>query len=283
MQTIRSPRSLRRALAEWRERGERIALVPTMGNLHRGHLSLVELAGRHADHVVVSLFVNPTQFGPSEDFAAYPRTISRDRRALREAETDILFTPDAAAMYPFGAEQMTRVEVPGLSDELCGESRPGHFAGVTSVVCRLLNIVQPELAVFGRKDYQQLLIIQRMAKDLHLPVEIRSGPTQREPDGLALSSRNQYLSEAERASAAGIYRALRQCRDALRAGERGYRRLENAGRRRLKAAGLRPDYFAVRTPDLSPPGADTRRFVVLAAAYSGRARLIDNLAVSAVN
>ena len=279
MQTIRSPRSLRRALASWRDDGQRIALVPTMGNLHRGHLSLVELARRHADRVVVSLFVNPTQFGPSEDFAAYPRTMSRDRRVLREAETDMLFSPDASAMYPFGPELMTRVEVPGLSDDLCGSSRPGHFAGVTSVVCRLLNIVQPDLAVFGRKDYQQLLIIQRMAADLHLPVEIRSGPTQREPDGLALSSRNQYLSDSERASAAGIYRALRDCRQALRAGERRFRRLETAGRRSLESAGLRPDYFAVRAPDLSLPGPATRSFVVLAAAYCGRARLIDNLSV----
>jgi len=278
MQTFRSPRSLRRALEEWRGRGQRIALVPTMGNLHRGHMSLVELARRHADRIVVSLFVNPTQFGPNEDFAAYPRTLASDRRALREAETDILFSPDAASMYPFGPGQMTRVEVPGLSDELCGQARPGHFAGVTSIVCRLLNIVQPELAVFGRKDYQQFLIIQRMVKDLHMPVEIRSGPTQREPDGLALSSRNQYLSAAERVSAAAIYRSLRECRDALRAGERDFRLLENAGRRKLKTAGLRPDYFAVRKPDLSVPGPDTRHFVLLAAAVCGPARLIDNLA-----
>jgi len=282
MQTIRSPRSLRRVLDAWRARDERIALVPTMGNLHRGHLSLVELARRHADRVVVSVFVNPTQFGPKEDFAAYPRTLSSDRRALRDTATDLLFVPSAAAMYPFGPEQMTRVEVPGLSDDLCGRTRPGHFAGVTSIVCRLLNIVQPQVSVFGRKDYQQLLIVQRMAADLHLPVRILSGPTQREPDGLALSSRNQYLSKTQRESAAGIYRALRECGDALRGGERRFGLLEKAGLQALKRAGLRPDYFAIRARDLQPPRADGSRYVVMAAAYCGSARLIDNLPVQRV-
>jgi pantoate--beta-alanine ligase len=277
MQTIRSLRSLRSLLDAWRARDERIALVPTMGNLHRGHLSLVELARRQADRVVVSVFVNPTQFGPEEDFAAYPRTLAGDRRALRDASADLLFVPGAGAMYPFGLEQMTRVEVPGLSDELCGRSRPGHFAGVASVVCRLLNIVQPQLAVFGRKDYQQLLIIKRMVADLHIPVRILSGPTQREPDGLALSSRNQYLTEKQRESAAGIYRALVDCCNALRDGERRFRRLEAAGMRSLERAGLRPDYFAIRARDLSQPQVDSRRFVVMAAAYCGSARLIDNL------
>lgn len=277
MQTIRSLRSLRALLDDWRAGDERIALVPTMGNLHRGHLSLVELARRNADRVVVSVFVNPTQFGPKEDFAAYPRTLASDRRALQDASADLLFAPSGAAMYPFGPDRMTRVEVPGLSDDLCGGTRPGHFAGVTSIVCRLLNIVQPRVAVFGRKDYQQLLIIRRMVQDLHLPVRILSGATQRESDGLALSSRNQYLSTTQRESAAGIYRALRECRAALRAGRQDYGRLEKAGMRSLEQAGLRPDYFAIRAPDLSPPGPDTWRCVILAAAYCGRARLIDNL------
>lgn len=279
MQTIRSHRSLRRLLSDWRARGERIALVPTMGNLHRGHLSLVTLAGRHADRVVVSIFVNPTQFGPKEDFAAYPRTLVSDRRHLRAMSTDVVYTPDAASLYPFGLGAMTRVTVPDLSTVLCGHARPGHFDGVTGVVCRLLNLVQPDVAVFGRKDYQQLLIIQRMVADLHLPVKILSGATQREADGLALSSRNQYLDSAQRESAAKIYQALRHCAQRLRAGERDFSSLEKAGRGELKSAGLRPDYFAVRGSDLGPPRAKSARYSVLAAAFAGKARLIDNLAV----
>lgn len=279
MQTIRSHRSLRRLLSGWRARGERIALVPTMGNLHRGHLSLVTLAGRHADRVVVSIFVNPTQFGPKEDFAAYPRTLVSDRRHLRAMATDVVYTPDAASLYPFGLEAMTRVTVPGLSTVLCGHARPGHFDGVTAVVCRLLNLVQPDVAVFGRKDYQQLLIIQRMAADLHLPVKILSGATQREADGLALSSRNQYLDSAQRESAAKIYQALRHCAQRLRAGESDFSRLEKAGLTALRLAGLRPDYFAVRAPDLGPARMGAGRFSVLAAAFAGKARLIDNVAV----
>jgi len=183
-------------------------------------------------------------------------------------------------MYPFGVEHMTRVEVRALTADLCGTSRPGHFAGVTSVVCRLLNIVQPDTAVFGRKDYQQLLIIERMVRDLHLPVQIRSGPTVREADGLAMSSRNQYLSPEQRESATGIYRALRACGESLRAGRRDFDELEKRGMRALRDAGLRPDYFAVRAPDLSLPCRDGRRFVALAAAFCGSARLIDNVMFS---
>jgi pantoate--beta-alanine ligase len=279
MQTISAHRSLRRVLSHWRARGERIALVPTMGNLHRGHLSLVALAARHADRVVVSIFVNPSQFGPREDFAAYPRTLAGDRRHLRELGTDLLYTPDAGNIYPFGLDQMTQVTVPGLSATLCGKARPGHFDGVTSVVCRLFNQVQPDVAVFGRKDYQQLLIIQRMVADLHMPVRIVSGVTQRESDGLALSSRNQYLNPKQRQSAASIYQALRRCAQQLRAGDRAFRRLEKAALAQLKSAGLRADYFAVRAPDLGPPQVKAKRFAVLAAAFAGKARLIDNISV----
>lgn len=279
MQTIRSHSSLRRILSAWRAHGERVALVPTMGNLHRGHLSLVTLAGRHADRVVVSIFVNPTQFGPKEDFAAYPRTLVSDRRHLRGMATDVVYAPDAASLYPFGLEAMTRITVPELSTVLCGHARPGHFDGVTGVVCRLLNLVQPDVAVFGRKDYQQLLIIQRMVADLHLPVKILSGATQREADGLALSSRNQYLNPQQRQSAASIYQTLRHCAQQLRAGDRAFQQLEKAALAQLRSAGLRPDYFAVRATDLGPPQVKAKRFAVLAAAFAGKARLIDNVSV----
>ena len=251
-----------------------------MGNLHRGHTSLVRLAGRRAERVVTSIFVNPSQFGPTEDFASYPRTLSEDRACLREVGADLLFLPGQDAIYPFGLANMTRVTVPGLTDVLCGAARPGHFDGVTSVVCRLLNIVQPDVVVFGQKDYQQLLVVRRMVADLHLPVKIVAGPTQREPDGLALSSRNQYLGADERAAAPVIFAALKRCGDQLRAGNRRYKDLERAGRALIVRRGLQPEYFAIRAAgDLAPPRADESLLVVLAAARCGRARLIDNLIV----
>jgi pantoate--beta-alanine ligase len=248
-----------------------------MGNLHRGHLTLVREARTLADITVVSIFVNPLQFGPEEDFPAYPRTLERDRELLAAEGADLLFAPTAEAVYPRGQAEQTRVEVPGLSDILCGVSRPGHFTGVATVVCKLFNMVQPDVAVFGEKDFQQLRVIRRMTDDLSLPVEVRGVETVREPDGLALSSRNGYLTAAERARAPALYKTLCRARDHLEQG-RAADAVEAEGRRELASARLAPDYFSVRrAEDLAAPAPADRDLVVLAAAYLGRARLIDNL------
>lgn len=272
--------SLRRCLAAWRRSGRFIALVPTMGNLHAGHLALVREARRVADHTLVSIFVNPLQFGPNEDFGAYPRTLERDRELLETESTDLLFTPPVQAVYPRGSQGQTRVEIPELSNILCGASRPGHFTGVATVVCKLFNMAQPDIAIFGEKDYQQLLVIRRMVEDLCLPVEIRGLATVREPDGLAMSSRNGYLSPAERARAPALYKALcragERLREGLAAGE-----VERLGMEALVVEGLRPDYFSVRrASDLQPATTEDQDLVVLTATYLGAARLIDNLRVS---
>jgi pantoate--beta-alanine ligase len=277
VQTIRKIPALRETLRVWKHAGETVAIVPTLGNLHEGHISLLELARRQADRAIVSVFVNPTQFGPGEDYQSYPRTLDHDRRRLMRAGADLLFAPAVDVMYPQGEDAATVVSVPGLSAILCGEFRPGHFDGVTSVVSRLFNIVQPDFAIFGQKDYQQLTIIRRMAADLHFPVEIIAGPTLREADGLALSSRNQYLSAAERGIAPDLYRVVSECAVQLRAGAHDYAALEAHGMATLVAAGFRPDYFTVRNADdLHPAQARDRRLVVLVAAHLGRARLIDN-------
>ncbi|WP_089726169.1 pantoate--beta-alanine ligase [Candidatus Thiosymbion oneisti] len=280
MMLIDAVSSLRRCLTSWRRSGRSIALVPTMGNLHAGHLALVREARRVTDRTLVSIFVNPLQFGPNEDFGSYPRTLERDRKLLEAEGTDLLFTPPVQAVYPHGSQDQTRVEVPGLSNILCGASRPGHFAGMATVVCKLFNMAQPDIAIFGEKDYQQLLVIRRMVEDLCLPVEVRGLATVREPDGLAMSSRNGYLSPAERARAPALYRALCQAGERLRegliAGE-----VERMGIEELLVEGLRPDYFSVRrASDLQPATTEDRDLVVLTAAYLGTARLIDNLRVS---
>lgn len=276
---IEDPKELRRQIAAWRKRGERIAFVPTMGNLHAGHLSLVTAAHLHAERVVVSIFVNPLQFGPNEDLDDYPRTLEADRQALAQVSCDLLFVPSAQTLYPRGLAAQTRVEVPGLSDILCGASRPGHFVGVATVVCKLFNLVQPDVALFGEKDFQQLLIIRRMVEDLAIPVTIIGMPTVREPDGLAMSSRNSYLTPEERARAPLLYRVLNEVAEALRSGQ-PLAEAERSGVESLKAAGFRPDYLSVRrAKDLAPPGLKDRDLVILAAAYLGRARLIDNLRV----
>ncbi len=280
MKTVRTIASLRENLRGWRGFDETVALVPTMGNLHAGHLSLVDAARTLADRVVVSIFVNPTQFGPGEDFAAYPRTLDKDRRQLTRASVDVLFAPPVEEIYPDAARPGTVVSVPGLSGILCGQFRPGHFDGVASVVTRLFNIVQPDSAVFGQKDYQQLLVIRRLQADLHLPVKIVAAPTAREPDGLALSSRNQYLDGAQRATAPGLHRALADCAGELHRGNRKFEALESRGMAGLVAAGFRPDYFAIRNAaDLGAPTTASRNLVVLAAGHLGRARLIDNVLV----
>ena len=255
-------------------------MVPTMGNLHAGHISLLAGARFRADRVIASVFVNPMQFGPAEDFAAYPRTLDEDQGLLAEAHCDLLFAPTAEQMYPDGGAQPTLISVRGLSTVLCGQFRPGHFDGVATVVAKLFNIVNPDVAVFGEKDYQQFVIIRRMAADLMLPVEIVGAPTVRAPDGLALSSRNRYLSPRERDLAPAIHCALRATVTRIDAGARDFLPMESAGWQALAVAGLRPDYFAVRdAADLQAPRASSRELVVLTAARLGKARLIDNLRV----
>ncbi len=274
---VTDPIELRRQIVAWRAQGERIAFVPTMGNLHAGHLSLVEAGHRYAERVAVSIFVNPLQFGPKEDLEAYPRTLDADRQALVQLGCDLLFVPSVQTLYPRGLDAQTRVEVPGLSDILCGLSRPGHFVGVATVVCKLFNLVQPDIAIFGEKDFQQLLILRRMVEDLAIPVEVIGMPTVREPDGLAMSSRNGYLTPEERAVAPALYRVLNEVAAALRSGL-SIKEAECAGIESLRIAGFRPDYLSVRrAEDLAPPGPEDRRLVILAAAYLGRARLIDHV------
>ena len=278
MQTVARPSELRALVAAWRRNGERIAFVPTMGNLHAGHGSLVGRASELADRVIVSIFVNPLQFGPNEDFAAYPRTPDEDRRVLESLQVDLLFAPEVADIYPRGQESTARVHVPMIEDILCGAFRPGHFMGVATVVTKLLNIVQPDVAVFGEKDYQQLLIIRRATLDLCMPIEIVGVPTTREPDGLAMSSRNRYLSAQERAAAPAIYAELERARAAIESGSNDFAMLARRGAEALQKAGFRPDYFEIRdAATLDEPSAESRELVVLTAARMGRARLIDNV------
>ena len=281
MQTVSAIKALRAKLKAWRLDGKSIGFVPTMGNLHAGHLTLVQLAKDRADRVVVSVFVNPTQFGPAEDFAGYPRTLEEDKRLLVAEGVDMLFAPSVADMYAEGQAQTIRIEVPGLSDILCGAFRPGHFSGVATVVAKLFNIVQPDLAVFGEKDFQQLLVIRKLVVDLNFPIEILGAPIGREPDGLAYSSRNRYLTTAEREVAPVLRQVLIDVADMLRAGDHDYRTLQTTAVGKLVAAGFRPDYLEIReASDLGLPGPESDDLVVLAAAYLGKARLIDNIRLS---
>jgi pantoate--beta-alanine ligase len=281
MHLVDSLEALREQLDDWRRAGDHIALVPTMGNLHAGHLSLVTLAQKYAERIVVSIFVNPTQFGPDEDFEDYPRTLERDKRSLKRVNADLIFVPDVDTIYPFGLDNATSVTVPILTSEFCGSSRPGHFDGVTSVVSRLFSLVRPDVAVFGEKDYQQLLVIKHLVADLNLALCIVSGPTCREDDGLAMSSRNKYLSEGERTIAPKLYATLQEVGNKLQSGERDYAALEEEGTERLAALGFLPDYFSIRRAGtLSPPDRDDDDLVVLAAAQLGATRLIDNVIVS---
>lgn len=267
---------LRAYLAHMRERGSSVAFVPTMGNLHAGHARLFTEARRHADAVVASIYVNPLQFGENEDYATYPRTPAEDREVLIAADVDLLFMPEESDIYPRGAGAQTTVEVPGIGTILCGAFRPGHFRGVTTVVNRLFNLVAPDVALFGKKDYQQWLAIRLMVGDLGMPIEVVGVDTVREPDGLALSSRNRYLSEAERLQAPMLYQTLR--RTAQRVQERvAPVAAEQEALETLRQAGCRPDYVSVRrAEDLAEPSAADRGLVVLAAAWLGRTRLIDN-------
>jgi pantoate--beta-alanine ligase len=277
IETLTSLDALRTRIAGWKRDGLRVGFVPTMGNLHAGHYSLVTLARQHADRVVSSVFVNPTQFGPSEDFTRYPRTPDADTSGLEAAGCDVLWLPEVEAMYPFGVELAAKVQVPGVSSVLEGACRPGHFDGVCTVVTRLFNQVQPDVAAFGRKDFQQLAVIRQMVADLHVPIEILAGEIVREDDGLAMSSRNQYLSPDERAVAPTIHRVLGAMRDATR-GDAPRAQVEADADAALRAAGFVPDYAVVRRPDFSEPADGERGArVALIAARLGRTRLIDNI------
>ena len=278
MRTLRDISELRATLRDYRQKGQRIALVPTMGNLHAGHLALIATARQHADVVVSSLFVNPMQFGPGEDLDAYPRTFDADQRQLTDAGCDLLFAPTVSALYPNGLDAQTRVHVPEVGDGLCGGSRPGHFDGVSTVVSMLFNLVQPDVACFGEKDYQQLAVIRKLVADLHMPIEIIGVPIVRADDGLALSSRNGYLSAQERATAPMLYKTLCELRDALVRGESAEQVLHR-GKTALYDAGFTPDYLEFRDATLGPVTDTTRHAVLLAAAKLGPARLIDNLSV----
>ena len=280
MDTVTTIAAVRERVSAWRKEGKRVAFVPTMGNLHPGHISLIELARKKGDRFVASIFVNPMQFGPNEDYAHYPRTPRNDEAMLAEAGCDLMFMPDIAEIYPRGYEHDTRVAVPELSAVLDGEFRPGHFDGVSTVVAKLFNIVTPHIAVFGEKDFQQLAIIRRMIADLCIAIEIVGAPTVREPDGLAMSSRNQYLTDGERKTAPAINRGLKRAVARVQGGETNFAAIEAEELDALKKLGFRPDYFTVRDAStLTLPDTGARHLVVLVAARLGKARLIDNLQI----
>jgi pantoate--beta-alanine ligase len=274
---------IREIVSGWRSSHCSVALVPTMGNLHPGHMSLADLAAEHADRVVMSIFVNPTQFGVGEDFRAYPRTLAQDQRLIeRSGLIDALFVPDVSEIYPYGIEDAMRVSIPQLGNDLCGASRPGHFNGVLTVVARLINIVSPDFLVLGRKDYQQLVLVERMIADFRFAVQLLAGDTQRDADGLAISSRNHYLTAQERTSAPELHATLERVRAALVEGIRDYTSLQAHAIEELRAAGFEPDYVEVRLArDLARPNGihEPRDLIVLGAAWLGRARLIDNILV----
>jgi pantoate--beta-alanine ligase len=275
---------LRTRIHAARASGQRVAFVPTMGNLHEGHLQLIRLAKQHAEVVVASIFVNPLQFGLNEDWEQYPRTLEQDSALLAAEGCDILFCPSEREMYPNGMETQTKVEVPTMTNILCGASRPGHFLGVTTVVAKLFNMVQPDVAVFGIKDYQQLAVIRRMVEDLCIPVEIIAAPIARADDGLALSSRNGYLTAEERERAVLLYQTLCWARTQILAGERAYVQIEEQCREKLLAAGQRPDYFSIRdAKTLEQALPKDLQLVLLGAVYLGKTRLIDNMTLSLVD
>lgn len=277
MITTADIQQLRSNLQQARQAGKRIAFVPTMGNLHAGHLALLAKAREQADYVVASIFVNPLQFGPNEDLDSYPRTLQQDQEKLQQAGCQLLFTPNNELMYPQGMQEQTIVRVPGVSQGLCGGSRPGHFDGVATIVNKLFNLIQPDCAIFGEKDYQQLAVIRKMVADLNLPVSICSAAIVRDHDGLALSSRNGYLSQEQRQQAPQLYQCLQQCVSQIKAGRRDYEQLLEESNNLLEKAGFRPDYLELRQQDLQPASQNSRQLVILAAAYLGSTRLLDNI------
>jgi len=277
MRIVSELSALRAQVSEWKRAGQRVGFVPTMGNLHAGHFSLVRLARTHVERVVASVFVNPTQFGPNEDFDRYPRTPDADASGLQSAGCDLLWLPSVQTMYPHGPEATVQVRVPAVTEVLEGAHRPGHFDGVATVVTRLFNQVQPDVAVFGRKDFQQLAVIRYLVSDLAIPVELVGADTMRETDGLAMSSRNQYLTAEQRPVAAEIHRTLQSVRAAVVAGA-DMAGAENEARATLERHGFAVDYVAIRRPDLTAAGpGKVGRVVVLVAARLGQTRLIDNL------
>lgn len=278
MNTVKNLQQLRAAISRARSEGKRIAFVPTMGNLHAGHIALIQHATERADFVVASIFVNPLQFGANEDLDSYPRTLAADQSKLLEAGCNLLFTPDAQEMYPQGMAQQTIVSVPGVSAGLCGGSRPGHFDGVATIVCKLFNMVQPDIALFGEKDFQQLAVIRKMVADLNMPIQIFGVPIVRDHDGLALSSRNGYLSAQQRAAAPALQQCLQALKAQIKIGRRDYAMLFEQFDTDLQAAGFRLDYVELRDAlSLQPAEVDSTQLVLLAAAYLGSTRLIDNL------
>lgn len=280
MQIVNKIEEVRKQIDLWKAAGLRIAFVPTMGNLHAGHMTLLQKASSIADKVVASIFVNPLQFGPFEDYEQYPRTLDSDSEKLKKNACELLFLPEAEEMYPLGRELATTIHVPGISEILCGQDRPGHFTGMATVVSKLLNAVQPHVAVFGQKDFQQLMIIRRMVLDLCMPVEIVGAPTNREPGGLAMSSRNQYLTKDDLKIAPLLYATLTAVGTELKNGKRNFSSLEKAALKTLQDTGFRPSYFEIRAAiDLQKPTPECAEFVILTAARLGHARLIDNLIV----
>ncbi len=281
MQQVQTPENLRSAVRKYRQSGQSVGFVPTMGNLHEGHLALVRYAKDAADSVVVSIFVNPLQFDQADDLEAYPKTLEEDVRQLEALDVDLLFVPEVGDLYPNDMTTVARVEVPGISERLEGATRVGHFTGVATVVAKLFNLVQPDIAVFGEKDYQQLAVIHKMVKELNFPIEVLSIPTVRESSGLAMSSRNNYLSEEQRWQAAGLNRILHQLADSIQSGERNYRELEANGAEMLLKDGFRPDYLEVCHGETLVPASDKDdSLILLAAAWLGPARLIDNVSLS---
>ncbi|WP_114326268.1 pantoate--beta-alanine ligase [Candidatus Colwellia aromaticivorans] len=282
MNTVESIKDLRAQVKSWRMQGLTIAFVPTMGNLHDGHLALVNAAHQHADKVIASIFVNPMQFGLSEDIDNYPRTLAQDKASLIKVKTDLLFTPTADIIYPKGVGENSYVEVPNISDLYCGASRPGHFRGVATVVCKLFNLVQPDVACFGSKDYQQLQVIQTMVEDLSMPVDVIPVEIIREKSGLAMSSRNGYLTPEELAIAPALYQALQWLSTELRNSHqpRDYAAIIMQASEKIDKAGLKTDYiYLCHANTLAPVTPNDKNIVILAAAYLGKARLIDNLPV----
>ncbi|MCV6588849.1 MAG: pantoate--beta-alanine ligase [Marinobacterium sp.] len=280
MKTVHTITELRSLLAAERANGKRIGLVPTMGNLHDGHLSLVHQAAESCDIIVATIFVNPLQFGAGEDLERYPRTLAQDQQKLVEAGCHYLFAPSDQEMYPNGRDNQTEVIVPKISLLHCGASRPGHFEGVATVVSKLFGIVQPDVAVFGEKDFQQLQVIRQLTADLYLPVEVQGAPIARDSRGLALSSRNGYLTPEELDIAPALNTALRDTRAAIQAGRRDFRTLEEEAQQALERAGFQRDFFnIVRQNDLLAADENDSQLVILAAGHLGRARLIDNIVV----
>ena len=287
MRIIKSNSQLADQIKSWRSAGEQIGFVPTMGNLHRGHLKLIDVAWQHADRVVVSIFVNPMQFNQSSDFENYPRTLEQDIEKLNPLEVNLLYTPDESSIYPEGMVRASKIVVPELTEMLCGKFRPGHFEGVATVVAKLFNLVQPDVAVFGEKDYQQLQVIRKMVKDLNYAIDIIGVETEREESGLALSSRNQYLTEQEKQSASQLYRVMNEvahkvgerCRDRNNT-QADFHDIERDALEKLQQSGFNPEYLEVRNAtDLKAGTASMSDLRVFAAAWLGQARLIDNISV----